>query len=44
MTLTEFFVAGLVFLSPAYANTPNLNDGKLKKDLDALKLFREEKL
>ena len=35
MTLTEFFVAGLVFLSPAYANTPNLNDGKLKKDLDA---------
>ena len=35
MTLTELFVAGLVFLSPAYANTPNPSDGKLKKDLDA---------
>ena len=33
MTLTEFFVAGLMFLTPAYANTPD--EGKMQKDLDA---------
>jgi len=33
MTLTEIFVAGLMFLSPAYANTPD--EGKMQKELDA---------